>query len=322
MSAADLVNKGVIFRRGVPVSPAIAALGRTFLVSGLGRGGTTMLANLTREALLHKAGRDGAGADPLHDTFEVLNALRSSGVDLDAFIARENARFRDWGLKAPMLAGYLAPHELTRFRNPHLLMVFRDPVAIAVRAAKSESVDVLTALRSNAEATPGLLSLVEGSTCPALLISYEKAITFPDDLVDALIQFCGSDGRSGLRERLLACVEPNSETYIKTARRAFEGMVDLVWQWQLHGWCWDSMGHYPVDLDIFLDGVRAATVRADMFRADLKAAGVGDGRHGFIVDLAALGARPETRVEVRVTDRIFELTNSGRQVRSYPGFAA
>lgn len=323
MSAGGLVNKGVIFKAGVPVDPAVTAQGRTFLVSGIGRGGTTMLANVMREALLHNAGSDVAGVDPLHDTMEVVNALRSPGrAQLDAFIARENARFRDWGLKAPVLMGYLEPHELTRFRNPHLLLVFRDPVAIAVRQAKAEFVDALTVVQDFAEATPGLLLLVKGSTCPALLLSYEKAITFPGALVDAVIQFCGFDPGGGLRERLLACVEPNSESYIDSARRAFEGTVDLVWQWKLHGWCWDTKAEYTVDLDIFLDGAKAATVKADVFRADLKDAGVGDGRHGFTVDLASLGAGPDTLVEVRVSGRTFELTNSGRRVRFYPGFVA
>lgn len=322
MNVGDLVNKGVIFRPGVPVDPALEAQGRTFLVSGIGRGGTTMLANLIRGALLHKAGSDAVDADPLHDSFSVIDALRSSGAQLDAFITRENARFRDWGLKAPVLGAYLQPHELTRFRNPYLFLVFRDPVAIAVRHATAEHVDALAAVRDVAEATPGLLSLVEGSTCPALLLSYEKAITFPDALVDAVIRFCRFDPGDGLRERLLTCVEPNSESYISSARRSFNGTVDLVWKWKLHGWCWEVMADSPVDLDICLDGAKAATVTADVFRADLKDSGIGDGRHGFIVDLAALGAGPETRVEVRVSGRTYALINSGRQVRSYPGFAA
>jgi hypothetical protein len=87
-------------------------------------------------------------------------------------------------------------------------------------------------------------------------------------------------------------------------------------------WRHDDDGESDTGVDICLDGAKSATIKADIFRSDLKDAGIGDGRHGFTVDLAALGAGPETLVEVRVSGRTYKLTNSGRPMRLYPGFVA
>ncbi len=317
MERGDLVNKGIIIRPGQG-NPGTAAEGRTFLISGVGRGGTTMVASLLREAGFYFGENV---SDLVAEDREMIGVLSSRDpARLDALIARNNAHARDWAMKAPGLMGYFPPNELSRFRNPHLILVFRDPVAIAVRHATAEQVDELPMVREAANAMAGLAAFGEASTCPVMMLSYEKAITFPDALVEAVIRFCDRDPGDGLRERLLKCVEPNAERYITDARRSFKGMVDLVWRWRLHGWCWEVGSGGPLDLDICFDGTKVGTVRADQHRDDLQQAGIGNGNHAFSVDLAAMGARADTVVNVRVSGRTYELNNGGRPVRQFPGF--
>jgi hypothetical protein len=313
----DLVNKGVIIRPGRTGS---AAEGRTFLISGIGRGGTTMIAALLREAGFYFGENV---SDLVSEDREMIGVLSSRDpARLDALIARNNAHAMDWAMKAPGLMGYFPPQELSRFRNPHLILVFRDPVAIAVRHAAAEHVDALPMVRDAANAMAGLADFAAGAHCPVMLLSYEKAITFPDALVEAVIRFCDMDPGDGLRERLLKRVEPNAERYITAARRRFQGMLDLVWQWRLHGWCWEVGSAGPLDVDICLDGKTVAAVRADQYRDDLKQAGIGDGHHAFSIDLASLGARADSIVSVRVSGRTYELSHSGRPVCLLPGFTA
>lgn len=317
MEREDLVNKGVILRPGKGL-PADAGQGRTFIVSGIGRGGTTLVAALLREAGVFLGEQV---SDLVHEDYEILDALRTRDpTRLDAFIARRNARGGDWAFKAPVLIAYLQAKDLLRFRNPHLLLVFRDPVAIAVRHGVAEHEDPIPVVGEVAKAMAGMAALVEQSACPALMLSYEKAIMFPEAVVDAVIRFCGFDPGNGLCQRLLARVQPNAETYIATARRDFKGMLDFVWNGTLHGWCWEVGADVPIDVDISLDGTKVATARADLFRSDLQQAGIGGGRHGFSVNLAALGAMPDTRVQVRVSGRTYELNHSGKALRLFPGF--
>lgn len=65
-----------------------------------------------------------------------------------------------------------------------------------------------------------------------------------------------------------------------------EGFVELVSPTRVGGWAW-HVGHWDerLTLSIELDGTSIATCRADIFRADLLDARVGDGRYGFLLDL-------------------------------------
>lgn len=317
MASDSLVNKGVIVRPG---REPTAGQARTFIISGIGRGGTTMVAALLREAGVYIGERV---SDLVHEDYEFLDALRSRDpAHLDALIAQRNGRGGDWAFKAPTLIGYLQPQDLVRFRNPHLLFVFRDPVAIAVRHGAAEHTDPMAALRDIANASAGMAEFVDNADCPALLMSYEKAILFPDALVDAVTRFCGLEGGADLRERLLQRIKPNAEEYITTARRSFGGSLDFVWNGTLHGWCWEVGSDEPIDVEISLNGETVATVRADQYREDLQQAGIGSGRHGFSVNLAALGATGDEVVTARPSGRTYELPHGGRPFRQFPGFTA
>ncbi len=63
---------------------------------------------------------------------------------------------------------------------------------------------------------------------------------------------------------------------------ALQGAQESTTCSDVHGWAWDPMfPNSPVSVDVFVDGVYAATVAADQYRADLENGGRGDGRHGF-----------------------------------------
>lgn len=317
MGRDDFLNDGVILRPGgADVDPARPE--RTFIISGVGRGGTTMVAALLRAGDVY-FGDDVS--DLVHEDREIMAALEQHDrAELDRLIALRDARTAVWGFKAPVLTAYLRPADLARFRNPHLILVFRDPAAIAVRHAIAEHESPILTVREAANAMAGLLDLVLDSTVPALLLSYEKAILFPETVVDAVMRFCALPPAPDLRERLLACVRPNDPDYATNARRKFGGKIDALLGGMLFGWCWQEGLFSPIELDVLLDGTVATRVTAGDFREDLAQVGINDGRHGFGVDLAALGANPDTAITVRVTGRSFELGNSGLTLRQLPGF--
>lgn len=62
------------------------------------------------------------------------------------------------------------------------------------------------------------------------------------------------------------------------------GNVDSLDCYQIQGWAWfPDVPDDPIDLTILVDDVIVLTVRADRFRAGLRAAGAGNGQHGFLV---------------------------------------
>jgi hypothetical protein len=78
------------------------------------------------------------------------------------------------------------------------------------------------------------------------------------------------------------------------------GFVDVIQAGVISGWAQDEAApETPVCLDVFADGRRLARVLANAYRADLRAAGMGSGCHGFTLALPAWVGRVEVR---RVVD--------------------
>jgi hypothetical protein len=75
------------------------------------------------------------------------------------------------------------------------------------------------------------------------------------------------------------------------------------------GWAWDSFHpNTPVQVDISADGTLLDKVTADVFRPDLLQGGIGDGKHGFRLQVPARlkDGRPHS-IRVRISGTNFDL---------------
>ena len=314
MPQDGLVNKGLMLK---PSAAPIAdvGLGRTFIISGAGRGGTTVVAKVLRAAGMNfgKHVADVVGEDRW-----MLDVLRSGDPKrLNRVIRQRNARNCDWGFKLPNIHNFLRLTDLARFRNPNLILIFRDPLAIAVRGGLADYFDPVSTLRDSAAGLTALAEFACNATCPVLLISYEKALIFPGVFVDALIEFCSLRVDAACRERMVDHVRPNAAEYISGARRQFAGAIDLLMNGMLDGWACEIGELPPVALDLFVNERQMLTFTADRFRSDVFAAGYGNGNHGFSVDVSALVPKAGALLRVRISGRTFELQNSGRTASEY-----
>jgi hypothetical protein len=303
----DLINKGLILH-GRPTER-----GRTFIVTGLYRSGTSLVASILQQAGLFMGSEIN---DVVYQDEELFGILERRDIEaLRLIVGVRNAGRAEWGFKYPMLWRALNANRLRLFDAPRLIVTFRDPVSVAVRTSLSEYHEPLRALRDAVTDLAALMAFLEAVDCPYLLLSYEKALMFPGDFIDALLRFCDIPSSAGLRDRLLGVIEPNLPRYIASARRRFDGFVEAVVGEHLHGWCCLTRAAETVVLDVMVDDRVAVTVRADVFRQDLLDQGIGNGRHGYIVALDQLHARPESVIRVRVARHGVELDNSGKTVR-------
>ena len=72
------------------------------------------------------------------------------------------------------------------------------------------------------------------------------------------------------------------------------GFIHAIAGNRVHGWAFDR--NHPdekLDIEIFLDNEPVQMVRADVFRDHLKQGGIGDGAHGFTVELPVLLSEEE-----------------------------
>jgi hypothetical protein len=82
-----------------------------------------------------------------------------------------------------------------------------------------------------------------------------------------------------------------------------KGFVELLRPFQVRGWAYDDNAPAsPVEVALLLKGALVGSGVADVFREDLISAGVGDGHHGFILNVdhqISAGEEDDIVVEVR-----------------------
>jgi hypothetical protein len=302
----DLVNKGFILNR-----PSDEP-GRTFIVTGLHRSGTSLVASMLHQAGLFIGSEFNSA---IYEDEEITRVLAAKRLDaLQDIIERRNAANARWGFKCPMLCHTIGPQHLNLFDRPRVIFCFRDPVAIATRTSLSEYRQPMQTLRHTMTQQAELMRFLEEAECPSLLLSYEKALAFPHDIIDAILDFCAIAPRAPLRDRLLTLIEPNRPQYIATARRRYEGLIEGIRDGQLYGWCWLTQTDDPVTLDVLVDNRFVMRVVAGTFRQDLVDASIGSGRHGFVIPVEALHAQPGSAIRVWVAEHGIELNRSGKRL--------
>jgi hypothetical protein len=165
--APDLLNRGFIINRPAEWRPG--RRGRTFIVTGLHRSGTSLAASVLQQAGIY------IGSEINDIVFEDeaiarILASRDSGA-LRRLIAERNANYRTWGFKQPMLCNDLDAARLALFNDPHLIVTFRDPVSISVRTSLSEFREPAQALGAAMDDLNAMMAFLGRTSCPSLLLS-------------------------------------------------------------------------------------------------------------------------------------------------------
>jgi len=173
---------------------------RTYIIAGVERGGTSPVAGAARVLGLYLGeGLHRNNEDPLF-------VHRGYQQTIEA-IKRRNASHSVWGWKFPK-AFLDLPLYFDHLRNPHLIVVFRDPVAAAMGHHRWSGTGIMKPthfLLSEAQAFNSLnLTHTLTSGVPVLLISYEKWLLNTAEGIDELADFLGlKPPAKALQKRLL-----------------------------------------------------------------------------------------------------------------------
>ncbi len=307
-----LVNKGLI-----EINPAPFGTNATLAVVGLPRSGTSMLSALLQEIGVFM----GDAVDKaVFEDVEVAKFLDSGDfAGLKAFAAKRNAARHVWGFKRPH-AYRVLPKLVPVLRNPRIIVMFRDVLAIAVRNHVSMQMDVIPALPRYVEEYADLVRNISALKCPLLLVSYEKFVQFPEESIERTAAFAGVALTPALKEKALAAVKNGADNYLNASRLRYTGHVDRIIDGKLRGWAMviDSP-QVKAKVHLCIDGKVVKSSVANKLRKDLVAAAIGDGHHGFEIGLDA-SMSPGSTIEVIAGNAQFVLPNSGKTLSSYGVF--
>jgi hypothetical protein len=294
--AQDYTNLGIFALRSPRYAPDAPT---TVIVSGVGRSGTSMTAAVIR-ALGVPMGKTHS---PLVEDEDFQHALLYFNYNLlDQLIETRNQESPRWGFKFASLQNHLLPPQFAKFRNPLLIVVMRDPVAVACRATLSdpEIAGGAEAFFNVAKQTQDMMAFVAKAPCPALLVSYEKFLSFPDHAIDTIAAFCGIEVTKATRAKARQAITPNNQAYIKQFHQDFKGHFDAIQKSVARGWCSSVHHNNPVTVELVAENAVLASAVADIYRHDLEAAGIGTGRHSFEIDLSDLDVPEEAILRLRV----------------------
>ena len=179
---------------------------KTFIIFGVGRGGTTMVAGAAK-----LCGLDIGDNLPINmeDNDFNIHVLRKSGIKPVHHILHSLKQRNDtkdiWGWKFPRAIAYL-PYLRDLLVNPHLILVFRDPVATATRQILS-GIPEVKAIQSVQQLQQRNMELVKNWEVPTLLVSYEKSVRYPEQFVTDLCRFLNVE-RPARMSDILKFMEP------------------------------------------------------------------------------------------------------------------
>jgi len=216
---------------------------RTYVIGGNGRGGTSMVAGVAHllGLELNPSGPGNLESRPIvalargrnpENSLENLDLsrdeiMRRLGEQIDAF----NAKDEVWGWKDPSAENYILDI-LGHIRNLHLIVVFRDPVAVATALLGANDTARHRARIQSEYQGPGALAAEDAFRtaddrytrywnlalelgCPTLLVSYERGRANPEQLAAEMAEFLGMPITPEIEQSIVRYVSPKGG-YLKT----------------------------------------------------------------------------------------------------------
>lgn len=297
----SLINKGVVIM-GSPRSsnPAV-------VVIGTARGGTSLIAGVLNKLGVFMGDR---ASPPVYEDVRLSEAIEAKDVVLARrIIAEYRGSHAKWGWKRPSAIECLNKVD-SLFGAPNYIFIYKDIFSIAQRNAISMSNEIIPGMERALREYEKTLFFLKSVNPHALLVSYDKALLFPDELVDNIIGFCRLSPSEEQRQGGVAFIEPNPESYLDASRiTKAQGRLDGVSGRTVYGWARYVYSRAPAHVDIFLNGERIATVVATHARPDL------DNRLGqacaFFYDFPeGVELHRGDAIRARVTNEIRDLENS------------
>lgn len=194
------------------------------------------------------------------------------------------------------------------------LVLLSDDLAVIGIAGESQTDDVRRSMLDAARLLVDMSVFVTSTSRPTMLISMRKAKEYPEAILHAFGEFSGVTIDSSETERaakalgrpqVLVSVAPIRKLIATDAVRG--GIEPIHKHGAITGWAKRALTTEPVEIGARLNGEEIARTTASLVRQDLVLSGVGDGRHGFILDVTKSLSNHPRRIEVFAVDSGFVL---------------
>lgn len=289
---SHLVNLGVVDFSG-PSSPV-----RGLLICGLPRSGTTAFAKALAQLGFDLGRASEAPVAELASLHPPLKAALQGGAAegmrlveaLEGEVSALSAVSPRFAIKLPDYYRVLN-HQRMPQGIDLILFVTRDPICVAVRNSKSVHMDVQAAIRRAVKDYGEMVDVASACSCPSLLVSYEKLLAMPAELLPVLARRLGLEPDPARLEAAIGALVLNDQRYLSSSsleRGTFRGQIGYFSGSRIGGWCfWDGMPSKAITMEVRSPrGVVLGRGQARVMRPNLLEEGLHPtGKAGFQIDL-------------------------------------
>jgi hypothetical protein len=259
--AEALINKGVA-AVGQPRSDDAP-----IVVIGTGRGGTSMLAGALAKLGVFMGER---AYPPVYEDVGLSEAFEEKDYRQVSRIASAyNKSYPRWGWKRPSAIAYLDDVERL-LPEPSYVFIFKDIFSIAQRNSISMLSEFLPVMERVLDQYSLALKFLRENTPPALMVSYDKAVSYPDHLIDTLIHTYKINATEEQRAQAIEFIRPNPKDYLDASRvTKAHGRLGGVRHRKIFGWARYVHTENPAEVEIFVNDHSLGVITADHSRKDL-----------------------------------------------------
>jgi len=300
-----------LINKGITVVGKAKKSKRPIVVVGTARGGTSMIAGA-----LAKLGvfMGDLAVPPVYEDVRLSAVFEKNDIDaIHAIISEYSNQYQKWGWKRPSSIDYLDKvNDL--MQSPSYVFIFKDILSIAQRNTISMLSEVLPGMERALKQYGNCLEFLHKSNHHAMLISYDKAVSNPENLINQLKEFYDLSPSAQQLEAAIAFVKPNPTDYLDASRiTKAHGRLGGLQNRTVYGWAKFLHKEQSATVEIYLNDSKLGETIANKNRADLQ--------EKFGVSCAYYFNLPETvqikigdSLRARVVSEVIDLDNSPLEI--------
>lgn len=300
-----------LINKGITIVGEASKVKRPIVVIGTARGGTSMIAGALAKLGVFMGDR---AVPPVYEDVRLSEAFEKNDYDLAKSIMDEySSKYEKWGWKRPSSIDYLDAVERT-INSPSYVFIFKDILSIAQRNSISMLSEVLPGMQNALNQYKNALKFLGEKKHHAMLVSYDKAVAYPDELVNSLISFYGLTPNKNQIMDAVSFIMPNSDAYLDATRiTKAHGRLGGIQGRRIYGWARYIHANKTASVEILHNNVVIASVEANQPREDL------DKKFGkscaYFFDIPeSITVNTKDQIRARVTDEVKDLDNSPLEI--------
>ena len=300
-----------LINKGISIIGESTKTKRPIVVIGTARGGTSMIAGTLAKLGVFMGDR---AVSPVYEDVRLSEAFEKKDFNLVKSIMDEySSKYEKWGWKRPSSIDYLDVVEKT-MDSPSYVFIFKDILSIAQRNSISMLSEILPSMQNALRQYENVLKFLKKGKYHAMLVSYDKAVSYPEDLVTSLISFYKLSPNQNQIAEGISFIKPNSDAYLDATRiTKAHGCLDGIQCQRIFGWARYIHAKKTATVEIFLNNKVIGTVMANQSREDL------DKKFGtpcaYFFDLPKnIEINSGDMIRARVTDEVRDLENSPMKI--------